>query len=947
MLLRLFRKKLDIEADRKDVIRLLSIGYFTIIPLLYYSSIFLQALYSSGDFQTGPVSLLLLPVITLLVLLVSWLLFPSKWPFIVGASTLLVASLIAQYRYGLQAYTSFIIHPGMYIIFLDIRFARVLSALFFIGSSIVLLITMQASSDILQALHFFVATIATYSALDLYAKYDFSQTPQDRTQYLSRLLLILAAGEALLQGYRVFWLDLPIEWNALWVIAVLGGSVGWLNRHGFKALPFWLFFTAFCITYATEAVAPTMTLQWFAYSAALKIVLMICLPLPTALMLVLSLFSIDVFAFSINQSIWFDDWIKRYMFSLAVNVMLLFVCLRQMEKLAKTPRLTLRDTLPNPVYRSYLKQSLTRVLIPASVIIFLTLLLLNHSALNNHPLTLFVQHTLGGTGIWLLMLVLLLVTLILSNAFARARYEEGEALRYAEKYAHANQIKSRFLANMSHEIRTPLNAIIGLIYLAEKEPTQQKVLERVSEISDSSKTLLALINDILDISKIEANELTLESRPFNLFATFDHWATTMRGLTTSKDIEAHLYIENIEHQVVVGDELRLSQIVINLISNAVKFTPHGSVVVTVKSHQAGIDITVTDTGIGMSEETLENILSPFTQANTSIAREHGGTGLGLSIVSALCHLMGGELIITSEEGHGTKVQVSLPLQSSNHDMPYQKSTHIDFAKVRVLVADDSEIARRSIVAILEGFGCVVDSVDSGQACVDSVLLHLDTPDAYHIVFLDWRMSGMDGFEAMKTIKQKAGHRAPVIIIDTAYGRELIYQNHDATKLDGLLVKPVTPSDLFDMLVTKLNTSPAVSQTPHDVASDQRLAGLHVLIAEDNSVNQVVEKAILNSFGARVSIADNGQVAFDLVTAGEQTFDLILMDMQMPIMDGLTATKALRQTEQGRSIPIVALTANAMKQERDNCIAAGMNDYLTKPIDPELVVNTILRFCSSR
>lgn len=940
--MRLFSRILDVEAERKDVIRLWGIGYLTIIPLFYYASILGQWLFNPDDFQTGPASLLLVPITLLLAVLSSWLLFPSKWPFIISACLVLLASLIAQYQHGLQAYTSFLVFVPTFLIFLDSVVARVLSAIFVISSACILLFTSQNTGDTLLALRFFISVVAIYVAFDAYAVKGFSQDPLDRSLYLSRLLVILGLGEACLQGYRAA-LGLPLEGNLLLLMTGLGCTAGWLNRQRFQPLALWVFAGTFTAAYAFAAVTPQ--LSWFAYSGALKMVLMLCLPLPSGLMVVFSLFAIDVFAFSVSQDLWLDGWIKRYIFNLAVLVMLAYVCQKQMQKFADKPRLTLRQTLASKTYLALLWQSMARTFVPAVVIVLLVVLLLNHSALSHHELTLFMKDTLGGAGIWLSLLIALLIAMILSSAIARARYEESQALHFAQKYAQAKRAKSQFLANMSHEIRTPLNAIIGLIYLAEKEPTSQRVLERVAEIRQSSKTLLSLINDILDISKIEANELSLESHPFNLFASFDQWATTMRALTATKDIEAHLYIENIEHQVVVGDELRVSQIVINLISNAVKFTAQGSVVVSVRTNQAGLHITVTDTGIGMSEETLANVLDPFTQASASTAREHGGTGLGLSIVSALCHIMDGELVITSEEGLGTTVRVSLPLLPSDHDIPYQQNSPIDFTKIRVLVADDSEIARRSIVAILEGFGCRVDSVDSGQACLDSVLRELDSPDTYNIVFLDWRMPDMDGLETMQAIRHQAGDRAPIIIIDTAFGRELIYQHQGADQLDGVLVKPITPSDLFDTLVNTLNTSASASVTTRDADSAKRLAGLHVLIVEDNTVNQVVEKAILQSYGAHVSIADNGQVAYDLVTEGENSFDLILMDMQMPIMDGLTATKALRQTERGRSVPIVALTANAMKQERDNCLKAGMNDYLTKPIDPEKVVKTILRCCS--
>jgi signal transduction histidine kinase/DNA-binding response OmpR family regulator len=574
----------------------------------------------------------------------------------------------------------------------------------------------------------------------------------------------------------------------------------------------------------------------------------------------------------------------------------------------------------------------------------------------------YFYNTAEGRLSFVLVYVLMLLAslaLAISNDKRQVAVRQGlkaaQANLVAEEFARvsaeaANNAKSQFLANMSHEIRTPLNAIIGLIYLAERSDSVSQIQSHVAEIRRSSKTLLSLINDILDISKIEAGELTLESKSFHIYSLLDQLASSVRALTREKDIELHIDIAPLEHDILVGDELRTAQIILNLLSNAVKFTSEGYVSLSVQSPELGkLVFIVQDTGTGMSPQTQRDVMKPFTQADTSIARNFGGSGLGLSIVKSLVELMGGTFQLASELGKGTTATVMLPFGVSNEVATHQQGgSEIDFTRIRVLVVDDNEGARNAISAMIEGFGCRVQTAVDGQAAVEAVRAELGSEHPFDVVFMDWRMPRLDGLAAAKQIRELSKEASPIIIWETAYGRELLTEHESEQDISEILVKPVTPSDIFDTLAKCAHREGWHRVIrPIDNIDDHALVGLRVLVVEDNVVNQMVVRAILEKFGANVTVAANGQMAVDLVSNPHRTFDVILMDMQMPVMDGLSATRLIRQLPAGESLPIVALTANAMKTERDQCIAAGMDEYLMKPVDAPVLVNTIRYFIAKK
>ena len=571
--------------------------------------------------------------------------------------------------------------------------------------------------------------------------------------------------------------------------------------------------------------------------------------------------------------------------------------------------------------------------------------------------TFFYNTAAGRLSFVLVYILMLLAALALAviNDKRQIAVREGlkaaQAHLAAEEFARvsaeaANNAKSQFLANMSHEIRTPLNAIIGLIYLAERSDSVPQIQSHVAEIRRSSKTLLSLINDILDISKIEAGELTLENKSFHIYSLLDQLASSVRALTREKDIELHIHVDQLNHEMLVGDELRTAQIVLNLLSNAVKFTSEGYVALTVKSPELGqIVFIVEDTGTGMSPETQRDVMKPFTQADTSIARNFGGSGLGLSIVKSLVELMGGTFELQSELGKGTTATVRLPFGISHEVAPPQQGgSEIDFARIRVLVVDDNDGARKSIAAMIDGFGCQVQTAIDGLAAVAAVREALESKHPFDVVFMDWRMPRLDGLAAAKQIREFSKEASPIIILETAYGRELLSEHDSEHDVAEILVKPVTPSDLFDTLAKCAHQEGWHRRIRSlDTIDESALVGFRVLVVEDNVVNQMVVRAILEKFGANVTVAANGQMAVDLVSNPHRTFDVILMDMQMPVMDGLSATRLIRQLPEGAILPIIALTANAMKTEREQCISAGMDEYLTKPVDAPVLVNTIRYF----
>jgi len=518
----------------------------------------------------------------------------------------------------------------------------------------------------------------------------------------------------------------------------------------------------------------------------------------------------------------------------------------------------------------------------------------------------------------------------------RAENALTEATRSAEA---ANRAKSDFLANMSHEIRTPMNAVIGLAHLLAQTELDARQQDYLAKIRSSANSLLALLNDILDLSKVEAGKLELEHRPFRLDEQLRDLATILSTNAQHKDIEVLFKVDPAVPPELVGDAFRLQQVMINLGGNAIKFTDHGEVVVSVSpvelsSERAVLRFSFKDTGIGIDPEQRRRLFQAFSQAESSTTRRFGGTGLGLAISSRLVRMMGGELGVDSEFGKGSEFSFTAAfLRPAGASAIVESSRNVPQG-LKVMVVDDNPTAREVMESLVTTFGWKADVTHSGEEAL-ALLERTETP--YDVVLLDWKMPGMDGLETSRRIREATRKGPPpIIIVVTAYGREVVARSLDSDQVNAMLVKPVTASMLFDAVANLYEGAPS---KPAAVPKVRPLAGLRLLVAEDNAINQQVACEMLTQAGATVVLANNGREAVELFQSAGP-FDAVLMDVQMPEMDGFAATGALRALPDPALCPIIAMTANAMAQDRQNCLDAGMNDHVAKPLDPDLLVRTI-------
>jgi len=532
------------------------------------------------------------------------------------------------------------------------------------------------------------------------------------------------------------------------------------------------------------------------------------------------------------------------------------------------------------------------------------------------------------------------------------RVDITDLVKATDAAQEAARSKGQFLANMSHEIRTPMNAILGMLQLLQHTELTGQQLDYSAKAESAAKSLLGLINDVLDFSKIEAGKMVLDCHPFRLDRLLRDLSVILASSVASKPIDVLFDVDPALPEAVQGDAMRLRQVLINLGSNAVKFTASGQVVISLRQRQlaagrADIEFSVQDTGIGIAPEHQGRIFEGFSQAEASTTRKFGGTGLGLPISQRLVQLMGGELRLTSQPGTGTRFSFVLPL-ATLAELPPElvEPTHSAAGVRRALVIDDNPLAAALTLQMVQAWGWQCDSRPDGVQA-----LGLIAPDCssghfpYQVIYLDCQMQPMDGWDTARAIRQCcAAHDGvqPVIVMVSSVGRDALVHRtqREQALVDGFLVRPVTASMLLNAVIDPLHAEAQSRHSEKLRSGGHRLDGLRLLVVEDNLINQQVAEELLAAEGARVVLAANGRLGVAAVAS--EPFDAVLMDIQMPVMDGYAATHEIRHTLGLKTLPIIAMTANALDSDRRDCLAAGMNAHVGKPFDVTHLVQVILQ-----
>lgn len=547
-----------------------------------------------------------------------------------------------------------------------------------------------------------------------------------------------------------------------------------------------------------------------------------------------------------------------------------------------------------------------------------------------------------------------------------------EALHVARDDAErANRAKSDFVAAMSHELRTPMNAVVGMHFLLQKTPLTDQQRDFVRKAENAAHSLLNVINEILDFSKMEAGKIEMETTEFRLSDVLDRLADVAHTLSREKNIELVIRDPKGVPDCLMGDPTHLGQILLNLVNNAVKFTHEGSIVVSVSITSAGegsvgLRFSVRDTGIGMTPEQQRKLFQAFTQADASTTRKYGGTGLGLVISKKLVEMMGGHIEVVSEPGKGSEFSFTALFSScAERDTSPPVPPSPDIVAMRALVVDDLADARDSQVNMLEGFGMRVTAVSSGQEALAELSRVAEAGEMpYDLVLADWVMPEMNGLELIRRVQEHSQLRAvPFVVMVTGYGRDELLSESQGLQIEEVLTKPVTSSTLLNAIYNafglhegengpdrrrrrrgdaKRGGATWYQEDPDDDIS-LILAGRHILVAEDNDINQEIARRILEGEGATVSLVDNGLQAISAIESAPQQYDAVLMDLHMPVMDGYEATRCLRANPAHAPLPIIAMTANAMVHDRNRCLEIGMNDHVPKPINVDRMLTTLVKW----